>query len=165
LVHRQRVEELVGQEDDRAFRNLIERIVPQDRFLDVLERLLLALAQRRAHLDQVHHQRGQKLRHDLRRAQRVKHHGAAARAKLDQPHVLRLAHLLPHRSRPQPDQLAEDLAHLRRGDEIAGATERIAGHVVAVLGMGEAQRHELPHRHRPGKRDAPADFGFERRRR
>ena len=29
--------------------------------------------------------------------------------------------------------------------------------------MAEAQLHVLPHRHRPGQRDAPADFGFERR--
>jgi hypothetical protein len=107
--------------------------------------------------------RGMKRRDHLRGPQRIGHHGAAAGPELDETHVLGLAHQPPHGSGPQPDQLAEHLAHLRRGDEIAVAAERIARRVIAALGMREAERHELPHRHRPGERDAVANVGFERR--
>ena len=92
------------------------------------------------------------------RAQRIEHHGAAAGTELDQAHVLRRAHQPPGRGRPQADQLAEHLADLGRGDEVAVGAERIAGDVVAVLRMGEAQRHVLRDRHRAGGRDAAADF-------
>ena len=131
-------------------RHLVERSVPLHRQIGAGERLPLALLQRRADLDQMHHDRRAEGRHDLRGAQRVEHHGAAAGAKLDQAHILRRAHLPPDRGGPQPDQLAEHLADLGRGDEVAVGAERVARHVVAVVGMGEAQRHELPDRHRAG---------------
>ena len=163
LVHRQCVEQLVGENDGGAVRHLVEGLMPHHRHVERGHGLLLALLQRRADLDQMHHDRGAECRHHLHRAQRIEHHGAAAGAELDQPHVLRLSHLMPGRRRPQTEQLAEHLADLRRGDEIAVAAERIARRVVAVHRMAEAQLHVLPHRHRPGQRDAPADFGFERR--
>ncbi len=75
--------------------------------------------------------------------------------------ILRLAHQLPHRRCPEADQLAENLADLGRRDEVSRAAERIAGHVIAMHGMRQAQRHELPHRHRACESDAPADFSFE----
>ena len=66
--------------------------MPVDRHVGAGERLPLPLLERRADLDQVHDQRLAEIRHDLRGAQRIEHHGAAAGAELDQPHVLRRAH-------------------------------------------------------------------------
>ena len=151
LVHRQRVEQFVGEHDGGPVRHLVEGLMPHHRHVERGHRLLLPLLQRRADLDQMQHDRGAERRHHLRRAQRVEHHGAAAGAELDQPHILRLSHPVPGRRRPQAEQLAEHLADLGRGDEIAAAAERIARRVVAVHRMAEAQLHVLPHRHRPGQ--------------
>ena len=41
LMHRQRVDEFVGDHDDRAGRHLFERVVPEDRNFEVAEPLLL----------------------------------------------------------------------------------------------------------------------------
>ena len=161
LMDRQRVEEFVGEDDRGAVRHLVEAFVPLHRHTDAADRLALALLERRADLDEMHHDRLPEGGHRLQRTQGVEHHGAAAGAELDQAHVLRRAHQLPGRGRPQPDQLAEHLADLGRGDEVAVGADGIAGDVVAVLGMREAQRHELRDRHRPGGGDAPADFRFE----
>ena len=90
--------------------------------------------------------------------QRVLHHGAAAGTDLDERHFIRRPHRLPHVCRPQPDQFAEHLADLRRGDEIAGRAERGAAIVVAVLRIVEAHGHEFGDRNRPRLRDAGADF-------
>ena len=43
----------------------------------------------------------------------------------------RAAHRVPDLDIPQADQLAEHLADLGRGDEVAGRAERVAGRVVA----------------------------------
>ena len=53
LVDRQRVEEFVGEDDRRAVRHLLERLVPHRRHVDGAERLLLLLAQLRIDLDQM----------------------------------------------------------------------------------------------------------------
>ncbi len=66
-------------------------------------------------------------------------------------------------ARPQPEQFAEHLADLGRGDEVAARAERIARDVVAVVRMGQAHRHELPDRDRSGALNALSDFNFERR--
>ena len=47
------------------------------------------------------------------------------------------------------DQLAEHLADLRRGDEVAAAAERLAAHVVAELGVAEAGGHVVGDGDRP----------------
>ncbi len=137
--------------------------MPHHRYVERGHRLLLPLLQCRADLHQMQHDRGAELRHHLGRAQRVEHHGAASGSDFDQPHVLRLSHAVPCRRRPQADQLAEHLTDLGGGDEVTAAPERIARRVIAVHWVVEAQFHILPHRHRPGHLDAPADFGFERR--
>ncbi len=162
LMHRQRVEEFVGDDDERAVRHLVERVVPVDRHVDTAERLLLPLLKHRARLDHVHDDGVAEFRQNARGAQHVHHHGAAAGAKLDKADVLRRAHLAPDRCAPDADQLAEHLAYLGGGDEIAVAPERIARHVVAVPGIAQAQRHELAHRHRPAALDALPDFSLER---
>ena len=98
--------------------------------------------------------------HHARRPQRVEDQCAAPGPELDEADVFRRAHLPPDRGQPQSDQLAEHLADLGRGDEIAVAAERIAVDVVAVLGVGQAQPHIVGNGHRPGNGDAPADFAL-----
>src|SRR5262249_42117678 len=66
-------------------------------------------------------------------------------------------HRLPGRETPCPDELAEDLAHLRRGDEIAAATERFAPHVIAIVGITEAGGHIVGDRDRPVRADASSE--------
>ena len=47
---------------------------------------------------------------------------------------------LPRMDDEDADHLAEDLADLGRGDEIAGTAEGLAGAVIAVFGVREAER-------------------------
>ena len=131
--------------------------------VEPFEHALLHLLQRRTDLDQMHDQRVAKAGDDFRRPQRVVHQGAASGAELDDADIFRRAHLLPDRAHPQPDQLAEHLADLGRGDEIAAGAERIAIDVIAVLRMRQAQPHIFGNRHRSGDADQPADFVIERR--
>ncbi len=163
LVDRQRVEELVGDDDDRTVGHLVERGMPRQRRRDATQRLLLLRFQRRTDLDEMHACRSEKAWHHLRRAQCVAHQRAAARTELDQTHARRGAHLLPHRGHPQSDQLAEHLAHFRRGDEVATRSERIARHVITVPRIGEAERHVVGNRHRSVRGDARTDVALERR--
>ena len=53
---------------------------------------------------------------------------------------------LPDLACPEPDQLAEHLADLGRGGEVALHPERIARHVIAVGRVPEAQTHVARHR-------------------
>ncbi len=96
-------------------------------------------------------------------AQHVGHQRAAAGAELGQNEGVGRTQHLPHADRPQADQLAEDLADLGRGDEVAGAAEGVALHVVAVLGVGEAGRHEIGDRDRPAGADLRLELLGERR--
>ena len=70
---------------------------------------------------------------------------------------------MPNRSHPHADQLAEHLADLGRGDEVAAGADRIVGDVIAVLRMGQGEPHVIGKRHRSGDSDQSADFTFERR--
>ena len=99
----------------------------------------------------------------LRRAHRVGHQRAASGPEFDDAHVLRRTHLFPDRGHPQPDHLAEHLADLGRGDEIAGGAERFVGEVISVFRMRETKPHVFGERHWSGDVDQPSDFGFERR--
>ena len=137
--------------------------MPEYRNARAFQCLFLLRLEPRTDLDQVRHDCSPEFRHDLYRPQRIFHHGAAARAELDQPHVLGLAHLLPHRGRPQADQFSEHLAHFRRSDEIAARAERVACGVVAERRVKKAERHIFGDRHRTRQRNAPANFNLQRR--
>ena len=63
---------------------------------------------------------------------------AASGAEFHQPNRVRRTHRPPDLDAPRADQLAEHLADLRRGGEVAGGAERIAGRVVAVFRMSSA---------------------------
>ena len=162
LVDRQHVEIFVGENDRRAFGDIVDRIVPVDVARARQCRLLL-LAQHRIDLDHVDAERLKERRQHPQRAQCVRHHGAAAGPELDQPQHRRRADRFPNRCRPQAEQFAEHLAHFGCGNEIALATQRIARHVIAVLGMRQAQLHISPHRHRTGRFDQLLDLGLQRR--
>ncbi len=163
LMNGQGVEEFVGEHDRGAGRHLGERRMPAHRHVaGVAQRVRLALPQSRAHLDELHPQHAAELGRGAGGADGIEHHGAAAGADLDELEHGRRADLLPHLGGPQPDHLAEHLAHFRRGDEIAGGAERVALQVVAVIGIVEAQRHEGRDRHRPFAGDAGADHRIER---
>ena len=64
-------------------------------------------------------------------AQRVARQRAAPRAEFDVMDGLGPPGADPDVGQPQPDQLAEHLADLGRGDEIARRAERIAAVVIA----------------------------------
>jgi hypothetical protein len=132
LADRQGVEELVGQQQQRAVWDRVQPIVPgRPRQASGLER-----AQPRGGLDQVQRQGGVEIGGDLRhRPQRVGHQGAAARAGLHQQHGARAPQQAPGYRRPQAQQLAEHLADLGCGGEVG---ERIVGRVVGGVGA----RHE-----------------------
>src|SRR5690606_7431504 len=81
-------------------------------------------------------------------AQHVLHHRAAARADLGNDGWPWGAAGLPGRVEPYRNQLAEHLAYLRRGREVALGAEGIARRVVAMLRIEEAERHVIGHAHR-----------------
>ncbi len=117
----------------------------------------LPLLQHRARLDEVETQRPGEPRHAGSGAQEVAHQRAAAGAELGEDHRIGLPRALPEIGAPQPDQFAEDLADLGRGDEIAGGAERIMPGVIAGLGVVQRHRHERGDRERPLAADPPGD--------
>ena len=66
--------------------------------------------------------------------QGIGHQGAAPGPQFHQPGIFRAALIGPGLHAPQAQHLAEHLADLRRGDEIAARAERIAGGVIAGFG-------------------------------
>jgi hypothetical protein len=165
LVDRQGVEELVGDDQRRAGGNPGDVAVPSDwRFgRHAGQRRALFAAQRRARFHQMNVDRGAEFGRGLAGgAQRVGHQRAAAGAELDQPQRRRRPHGLPDHGAPQADELAEDLADFRRGDEIALGAQRVAAHVVAVLGMAQRLGHEAGQRDRPLGGDDAAQMTVER---
>src|SRR3546814_12082565 len=70
-------------------------------------------------------------------AQRVGHERATPGAEFHEMDGGGTAERQPPLDAPQAEQLAEHLADLRRGAEIARRTERVAPAVIAVAGMSE----------------------------
>ena len=99
LMDRQHIEIFVGENDRGAFRHIVDAVMPGEvaharsvvrcfsRSAGLISTrwTLKRLIERRQHAD---------------RAQRVRHHGAAAGAEFDQPQRRRRAHRLPDRRRP-----------------------------------------------------------------
>ena len=165
LMNRQGVEQLVGDEQERTIGNVVEGIVPGRRDLrrGLLQRLGLTAAQIGTGLDHVQIDGGVEARHLARAPQRVGHQRAAPRTQLDQANGSRPAHRFPDRGAPGAQQLAEHLADLRRGDEIALQAEGIALLVVAVLRMAERFGHVFGDGDRPGDANAPGQKFAQRR--
>ncbi len=131
LVDRQRVEELVGDNQQRG-------IVGQGRKIVVVvaigKGLALDRAQRRRGLDEMHLRREFVARSGCQRISRKR---PATRPQLDIVDALAAAHAHPQIGEPQADQLAEHLADFGRGDEIALIAERIAAGIVARVAFGD----------------------------
>ena len=164
LPDRQRVKKLVGENDQRpVIRQALDRGVPCRVLAAVLQGVSLRALEDRAHLDEVHVKAGGEARQRPRRAQRIRHQRAASRPEFDKTDLAGLAQRLPRHRREQTEQLAEDLADFRRGDEIPGHAEGVARHVVAMTRMPERQCHEAVDANRPIGADFRCDFDFERR--
>jgi len=143
LVHRQGIEELVGDDEQRGILGQGGQIVV---VVAAGEGLALEPPQRRRGLDEVD-LRGKAIAR--RCAERVPGERAAPRAKLDIVNVLAALHPHPQVSQPQADEFAEHLADLGRGDEIALGAERIAAGIVARVALA----HELGKADRAGLAD------------
>ena len=155
LMHRQGVEELVGDQQHRSRRHRVQRGVPADMLVG--QATALQLAQMLAGLDQVQAQAGAERRYLGGGAQQVRHQRAAARPELHQQARIGLAEIRPCAGEPQSDQLAERLADLGRGDEVAAGAERIVPRIVAERRMAERQRHEARGRDRAAPLDLLCD--------
>ena len=157
LPERQRVEEFVGEQDHRAARHLREHRMPRGRRCRGRERLALPSAQHRAGLDQVQTGGRDEFGGDPSpRPPGVGRQRAASGAEFHQPNRVRRTHRPPDLDAPRADQFAEHLADLRRGGEVAGGAERIAGRVVAVFRMSERFGHVVGQAQRAALGDSPA---------
>ena len=122
----------------------------------------LPRAQDRRGLDQVHLDGRLKPRHPPRRAQDIRHQGPAPRPQLGQHRPRGRAPAEPGLRQRQPDKLAEHLADLRRGGEIARRPQRVAGGVIAQSRVGQAFGHVVGDRQRPARPDPPGQHLGER---
>ncbi len=145
----QGVEEFIGNQKQRPVgKTVVELALPGNVRAAAAQLLGLHLLQYRAGLDHHHVQVGNEFRFDRRGAQHVRHQSAASRPQFHKAGILGTALVGPGLQHPKPQHLAEHLADFRRGDEIATSPERIAGGVIAFLGIEQRQGHELRHRHR-----------------
>ncbi len=159
MPDRQRVEEFVGDQQQP----------PGWQRLDALDKMrlgdsepaLLLGAQNRARFDEVQPERLPKRRQGRGGAQEVLHQRAAPRPQLGQDDRIGPADPLPQIGAPQPDQLAENLADLGGGGEIAGAAEWLVPRVIAAAWVVQGHRHEGRDRERPMPADMAGDAGAE----
>ncbi len=96
-------------------------------------------------------------------AQHVGHQRAATGADLGQRGRQRRPCRAPGLVDPDRDELAEHLAHLGRGDEVAPGAEGLAGRVVAVRRVEQAGGHVVGNGDRPGRFDQPDQLFLQRR--
>ena len=144
LTNGEGIEELVGGDQQRAVRGQgVDGRMPGC----VGQSLGLELAQAGTRLDEVDGGHEPSRSH---RPEGIDGKGAAARPQLD---IMRrrTAGALPQVGEREADQLAEHLADLGRGDEIASCAERVMAGVIMVIGLG----HEAIERHRPVGGDRP----------
>ena len=149
MARRQRVEKLIGEDEQRRARNFAKGRAPFHGRGRLLQRPRLRFAQNRAGFDEIDGDRVEKSRRHAPDAQHVGHQHAASGPKLHEPRVRRPARGGPRLADPDAEHLAEHLADLRRRDEIARRAERIPGHVIAVPRVLQAQRHVTLQRDRP----------------
>ncbi len=148
LMHRQRVEELVGDQQQRPRRDLVEALVPAR--VPARETLGLAAAQARAALDQVE---ARARRGSPARARVARNRSASSVPRPGPSSTRRTGRGAPWSAQAwashSADDLAEGLADLGRGDEVAGGAERVVAAVVAEGRVAERQLHEARDRERP----------------
>ncbi len=137
--------------------------MPSDLRQNAGQRLFLTRDQGRTRLDQMYVERFVKGRNLPRDAKDVGHQCSTPGAEFHERDLRRSTYQAPNMDKPRADDLAEHLAHLRRGDEVAFNAERIARRVVAVLWIAEAQRHVVGDAHRAVRFDEALDPAAERR--
>ena len=139
-MDRQHVEIFVGENDRGALRHIVDAVMPGD-VADAGQRRLLFFAQHRINLDEMDN--GSIDRAAAAPEPRGAHPTSWCRGRgRVRPAAASAATRWPSTPKPSiAEQFAEHLADLGRGGEIALAAERIARHVVAVLGMRQAQLH------------------------
>ncbi len=152
LMDRQRIPELIGDQQHRARRQGVEAAVPLRR--EALQRRFLRGDQRGVDLDQMDLRGREEVGRNPGGAQGIGHQAAAAGAELSQDERRGLAHARPEIDTPKPDHLAEHLAHFWRGREVPAGAEGIALAVIST----ERQLHELRHGDMALRRDASAQF-------
>ena len=145
------VEELVGDQKQGPRRHRRKCRVPSCAVSFECRRLLPS--KRGARLHEVDLGGGQKVGVEARRAQRVRHQGAAPGAELGEAHRPRPAHCAPAVEAPEADQFPEHLADLGRGGEIARRAQGVRARVIAMLGVAEGLGHVAGHSDRPLARD------------
>ncbi len=126
--------------------------------LCVAEPLFLLDAEHRARLDQIEAKRAAKLRRDGGGAQKVAHFHTATGAQLCQDDRVAPSCPLPQLGAPQPDQLAEDLADLRGGREVAFRADRVAPRIVAACRVMQRHCHVGRNRERALSANPPGDL-------
>ena len=140
LADRHRIEQLVGDDDHRSTLQILDAAHPADRQVEASQHLSLLVGQPVAGFHKPHIGRPHAVRGDgAQRAQHVGHHRAAAGPAFDQQKGVRTAETGPGRGDPGTEKFAEHLAHLGRGDEIAGPPEWIATRIIAVLAIVERE--------------------------
>ena len=139
LTDRQRIEELVGDNQQRPFRQFLQSGQPD--CIGHPKTVLLLGAQDRADLDEMEAERTAKFRECVGGAQQIGSEDTTAGPELGEDHRIGAPHPLPCQRAPDPDQLAKNLTDLGRGDEIATGANRPPGRVIAVLGIVERHCH------------------------
>src|SRR4029079_1574714 len=120
------IDEFIGEHDERTVRQIIQRRVPANRHPSLAKSASLCRNHDGTCLDERDRDGVEECRHCTPGAERIRHQGAAPRTKLGDGHGAWRAHRLPDGDGPQANQLAEDLADLGCGDEVAGAADRLA---------------------------------------
>ena len=132
LADRQRIEELIGDDQQRPFRQFLQSGQPD--YIGDPKTVLLLGAQDRADLDEVEAERTAKFRQCVDSAQQIGSEDATAGPQFGEDHRIGASHRLPHQRAPDPDQLAKNLTDLRRSNEITPSANRPPGCVIAVSG-------------------------------
>ncbi len=138
-----RVEEFVGDEQQRPRGKLVDAVVP----VGIGDGLLLELAQYGAGLDKMGlaAEAG-----GAQHAEGVRGEGSPARPQFDVNRIGRAPRTLPRIGEGGADHLAEHLADLRRGREVAARAERVArGVIICVAGFHEGFDGDRPFRRDP----------------
>ena len=159
LAKRQGVEEFVGSDEERTGRHGAKAFVPAKLGAGIPQRLPLQHGKARARLDESEGSAILEVGCELTdRTNDVPHHRAPAGPDLGQRHGQRAAERMPGHDQPGADEFSENLADLGRGDEVAAGAEGVAGRVVAVCRIEQANRHVVGHGERPGRFNQPGDL-------
>ena len=156
LAYRQRVEEFVGNEQQRTLGQILDSL--EKNGFGRCQPVLLLDAQYRARLDQMEANGAAKFRQGIGRPQQIAGEGPAARPEFGEDHWVGPPDPLPNERAPYPDQLAENLTDLGCRDEVSAGADRPPGRVIAEFGIVERHRHIGRHRLRSLGADAAGDL-------